>query len=157
MSGYIISVMAATAVVALGSIVSYGGGAARVSRAAMAVVLLYTVTLPIFSVTSDLSGLISEDYFDNLHVQYDVGDSLFYERTEAAFSEGVKKLVCGEYNFNSDNVTVSTNGFDVEAMRAEKITVILSGHAITADTRSVVELIEDTGLGECEVKIDLGG
>ncbi len=156
MSGYIISVMAATAVVALGGLISYGGGTARISRAAMAMVLLYTVTLPIISVTGDVSQLISEDFFDDIKVEYDPDDTLFYERTASAFSDGVKKFVCGEYRFADDDVRVTVRSLDVESMRAEKIIIVLSGRAIIADARSVAETVEDAGLGECEVKIDVG-
>ena len=157
MSGYIISVMTATAVVALGGLVSYGGSTAKISRAAMAMVLLYTVTLPIISVTGDLSELISTDYFEDVRVEYDPTDTLFYERTAAAFSDGVKKFVCGEHHFDYEDVTVIVRGFDVENMRAEKIIIILNGRAAMADARSVAGRVENAGLGECEVKIDLAG
>ena len=90
MSGYIISMIAASVIVALGGLVSNGGGTARVSRAAMATVLLYTATLPIISVTGDLSGLLSKDYFADLKVEYDQSDTLFYEHTEEAFADGVR-------------------------------------------------------------------
>ncbi len=156
MSGYIVSVMAATAVVALGGLISYGGQTARVSRAAMAMVLLYTVTLPIISVTDDLSDIISTDYFEQLKVEYDVGDTLFYEHTSEAFADGVERLVCDEHGLDGTGVEVSVRALDVETMRAEKIIIILSGRAATADARSVAQTVEDAGLGECEVKIDLG-
>lgn len=156
MSGYIVSVMAATAVVALGGLVSYGGQTGRVSRAAMAMVLLYTVTLPIISVTDDLSDLVSTDYFEQLKVEYDVGDTLFYEHTSAAFADGVRKLVCDEHGLDGTGVDVSVRALDVESMCAEKIIIILSGRAAAADARSVMQTVEDAGLGECEVKIDLG-
>lgn len=155
MNGYIISVMAASAVVALGGLISYGGRVARISRAAMAMVLLYTVTLPIISATSDISDLISDDYFEDLRVEYEMDDTLFYEHTSRAFCEGVCRLVCSEHALNGEDVSVSVREFDVENMRAEKIIVILSGGAATADARSVVQTVEKAGLGECEVKIVL--
>lgn len=157
MSGYIVSVMAATAVVALGGLISYGGGTARISRAAMAMVLLYTVTLPIISVTGDVSELISKDFFDDIKVEYDPEDTTFYERTVSAFSEGVQKFVCEEYRLATDDVDVIVRGLDVKTMRAEKITVILCGRAMIADARLIVETVEDAGLGKCEVKIDVVG
>lgn len=156
MSGYIISVMAATAVVALGGLVSYGGGTARVSRAAMAMVLLYTVTLPIISVTGNLSDLISTDFFDGIRVEYDPTDTEFYEHTAEAFCDGVRRLVCDELGFDEDDVAVSVRALEVESMRADKIIIVLSGRAATADARFVSRLVEDAELGECEVRIDLG-
>ena len=62
MSEYIISVMAASAAVALGGLISYGGKTERISRAAMAMVLLYTVTYPIISVTGSITDIISSDF-----------------------------------------------------------------------------------------------
>ena len=94
MSGYIISLISASVIVALAGLVSYGGGTARVSRAAMAIVLLYTATLPIISVTGDLSELISKDYFADLKPEYDLSGTLLYEHTEQAFADGVRKFVC---------------------------------------------------------------
>ena len=155
MSDYIISVMAAGAVVALGSLASYGGKTERISRAAMAVVLLYTVTLPIFSVTGDISDLISTDFFEGLRVEYDQGDTLFYENTASAFCDGVARFVCEECDLDRGEVRVRVTGLDLESMRAEKITVILSGRAVSADARLIAEAVESADLGECEVMIDL--
>lgn len=156
MSGYLISVMAATLVVALGVLVSYGGRTARLSSAAMGIVLLYTVTVPLISMTSDLSGLLNVDYLDEFKVECDVNDTLFYDRTVVAFSEGVERLVCEKYDLKSDDVYVSARSLDIETMRAEKVIIILSGRAVSADARSIEEAIESAGLGECEVKIDFG-
>lgn len=156
MSGYIISVMAATLVVALGGLISYGGSMARISRAAMAMILLYTVTLPIISLTGSFSELVSEDFFDGIRVEYDPDGTVFYDRTASAFSDGVKKFLCDKYRFNEGDVSISVRGLDIETMRAEKVIVILSGRAVTADARLVVEAVEDAQLGECEVKIDVG-
>ena len=50
-----------------------------------------------------------------------------------------------------------TEGFDMTKMRAEKITVILSGKGVIADYHRVVEMIEGEGLGECEVKLEFSG
>lgn len=155
MSDYIISVMAASAIVALGGLASYGGNLERISRAAMAVVLLYTVTLPIFSVTGDISDLISTDFFEGLRVECDQSDTLFYENTASAFCDGVARFVCEECDLDKGEVCVRVTGLDLESMRAEKITVILSGRAVSADARLIAEAVESADLGECEVMIDL--
>ena len=154
MSEYIISVMAASAIVALGGLASYGGNTERISRAAMAVVLLYTVTLPIFSVTGNISDLISADFFEGLRVEYDQSDTLFYENTAQAFCEGVGRFVCDGCDLDSADVSVRVTGLDLESMRAEKITVTLCGRAVSADARLIAEAVESAGLGECEVMID---
>lgn len=155
MSGYIISMIAASVIVALGGLISYGGGTARVSRAAMAMVLLYTATVPIISVTGDLSGLLSKDYFADLKVEYDQSDTLFYDHTEQAFAVGVRKFVCEEYDLDVGDVSVSVRELDLESMRAKKIIVILSGRAAVSDARRIAGAVEDAGLGECEVIIDI--
>ena len=156
MTEYIISVMAATALVALGGLVTYGGKTERVSRAAMAVVLLFVVTVPIFSATGGISDLFSSDFFEELKVECDSGDTLFYENTVAAFCDGVERLVCREHGLEGDNVQVSVRALDVESMRAERIIIVLRGRAVSADARLIAETVMDAGLGECEVKIDLG-
>ena len=154
MSEYIISVMAASAAVALGGLISYGGKTERISRAAMAMVLLYTVTYPIISVTGGIADIISSDFLESIRVEYDQGDTLFYENTAAAFCEGVERLVCEECDLDGDDVSVTVLSLDVEGMRAEKITVVLSGRAVSADARLISGLVEDAGLGVCEVVID---
>ncbi len=156
MSGYIISLISASVIVALGGLVSYGGSTARVSRAAMAIVLLYTATLPIISVTGDISDLLSKDYFADLKVEYDQSDTLFYEHTEQAFGDGVRKFVCGEHGLDEGDVYVRVCELDLESMRAKKIIVILSGRAATSDARKIAGAVEDAGLGECEVIVDIG-
>ena len=156
MSGYLISVMAATLTVALGGLVSYGGATSRASRAAMGVVLLYTVTVPIISVTGSLSELINTDYFENIRVEYDEDGTVFYEHTAAAFSEGVQRLVCDEYGLDAADVFVRVLSLDVETMRAERVMIILSGRAVIADARAIAYTVESAELGECEVTVDLG-
>ena len=121
----------------------------------MAMVLLYTVTLPIFSVTGGISDLISTDFFEGLRVEYDQSDTLFYEKTASAFCDGVARFVCEECDLDKDEVGVRVTGLDLESMRAEKITVILSGRAVSADARLIAEAVESADLGECEVMIDL--
>ena len=155
MSGYIISMIAASAVVAICGLISYGGGTARVSRAAMGVVLLYTATVPIISATGDLSNILSKDYFADLKVEYDQSDTLFYEYTEQAFADGVHKFVCDEHGLSGDEVAVSVRGLDIETMRAKRIIVILSGRAALSDARKIAGAVEDAGLGECEVIVDI--
>lgn len=155
MSDYIVSVMAASTVVALGGLISYGGKTERISRAAMAMVLIYTVTLPIISVTGDISSLISTDFLDGLKVEYDPSDTRFYENTARAFCDGVEDFVCERCDIDSADVSVTVDGLDVETMRAGKITVFLSGRAVSADARLIAEAVESAGLGECEVMINL--
>jgi hypothetical protein len=41
-------------------------------------------------------------------------------------------------------------------MRAERVTVVLSGRNIGADSLKIKKLIEDGGLGMCEVEIEIG-
>ena len=155
MSDYIISVMAASALVALGGLISYGGKTERISRAAMSMVLIYTVTLPIISATGDVSELFSTDFFDDLNFECEPGDTVFYENTAAAFCDGVERFVCEEFDLDGADVDVSVRALDLERMRAEKITVILSGRAVSADARLIADRVENAALGECEVMIDL--
>ena len=63
--------------------------------------------------------------------------------------------MCGEHGLDTGDVSVSVRELDVESMRAKRIIVILSGRAVTSDARKIAEAVEDAGLGECEVIIDI--
>ena len=79
------------------------------------------------------------------------------------------KFLTKKYNINNEaiglisspkmprKISKAIDTIDVENMRAEKIIIIVSGRAAMADARSVAGRVENAGLGECEVKIDLAG
>ena len=64
--------------------------------------------------------------------------------------------MASEYNLSEGDIKVFVFDFDFEKMRAGKISIILSGKAASADFRSIENFISESGLGECEVKIDFG-
>ncbi|MBQ8689514.1 MAG: hypothetical protein IJ515_04035 [Clostridia bacterium] len=153
MSEYIISVIAAASVVALGSFISYSGkGDKKTASAAMSVILLYTVITPIISFVSDFTPSDVGDFFDELRVPEEK-ESEYYDVAKDAFCDGIKKMVCEEFSLSSKDVSVSVSGFQLEDMRAQRVKIILSGRAALADARRIAASVTDAGLGECEVEI----
>ena len=153
LDGYVISVVFASVLVALGGYISYGS-ASRTVKAATYIILLYVITTPIISLLSGFEDISLDGGFDFDDVVYD--DESFSETACEAFTEGICALVASEYKLSGDDIAVYVFDFDFEKMRAGKIRIILSGRAVSADFRSIENFVAESGLGECEVKIDFG-
>ena len=156
MTEYITSVIAACAVVALGGFISYSGdgGTSRALRSALSLLLLYTVASPVVSVVSNL-GDVTLDSIVEYEPSVDMSDPEYYRVAEDAFCEGIRKMVCEQYEVNADDVDVRAVDFDFKTMSARKIKIILSGNAVYTDSRGISAAVSDAGLGECEVELDL--
>ena len=80
----------------------------------------------------------------------------YKEVAEAAFKEGISKLLFTKYGIEPESAEVIVEGFDFENMRCERIKIILYGSSFLADFRAVEEYITESGLGECEVCLSIG-
>ena len=150
MEEYFTGIFAATAVITICSLLAYKGG--RATRFALAVLLIYAVLTPLSALISDFGGLLSGDDISGIE-----GYSKDYEVVaKDAFCEGIDKLVCSELGLDTGCVRVECRGFNYKEMKSDKVLVILSGKAIVADSLKIRRVVEDNGLGECEVKIEIG-
>jgi len=153
---YIGSVVTAALLVTVGGLAAYGSGAvARTSRAAMAILLLYAVSVPVLALIPDFNGDDVGSLLDDFRVEIGEDDALYYERTVKAYGDGVRALVCDKFSLDGEDVEVTVTGLDFEKMRAERVLIVLSGSAVYADARRIAETVEDAELGECEVRLEI--
>ena len=133
---------------------SYPGQSEKVTRFAMAILLLYTVAVSIFSVASRLSDVDFDSSLDFPESEW--GEVEFESRAKDAFSQGIRSLLCEKYGVDEGCVEVAVEDFDAKIMRAGKIKITLLGEAALLDYRGIEKYIEECNLGECEVEIRLG-
>lgn len=134
--------------------VSYPGASQRTQRAASLVLLLYFVSMPI---ASFIGGLSSGEFSIPSYDESEVADGgAFYDTAKDAFSEGIARLLEEKYSIKGEDVSVSVYGFSLKEMKAEKIKILLFGGAVTKDWRGIEEYINESGLGECEVRVRIG-
>ena len=155
MSEYVASVTVASVLCALISLISYGKDGDRTVKSAVAMILLYTVSSPIISLISGLGEISYSDFYPDVPPYAENGEGEYLQVARDSFCEGIKSLVSEKFGVEKESVSVRIFDFDFENMRAGKIKIILSGRAAFLDARLVDSLIEESGLGECEVDIEI--
>ena len=155
LGGYLVSVIMVSSLVALATYFSYGSTESRAVKVAMSIIVLYTVASPIVTAIDGFSD-ISFDGVIDIEDIVGIGDTECAEVAEDAFCDGIRAAVAERYGLNIEEIRARVSGFDFERMRAERVTVILSGNAAFSDHRAIAEYITEAGLGECEVKIEIG-
>ena len=152
MSEYLLLVVSGSVLVALGGLILYGEQNERAARAAMGVVLLCAVALPPIKAVLAFSDIDVSAVFDELGEGEN--DSALSEIAKDSFAEGTKKLILDEFSLADNEVKVHIFGLDAASMRAQRIVVVLSGRAALSDLRGIKALVEESELGNCEVKIE---
>lgn len=115
------------------------------TRAAMSLILVMAILSPLPSLVEKIGGELDFSEIEGS------GEDIRL----SAFAEGVREYISSEFNLDSDEVAVEIVGFDQEEMKCEKILITLSGRAALADYKRVERLIDELGLGEAEVKIEI--
>lgn len=152
MTEYLALAVAISALVAIGGILIYSEEHGKEARAAMGIILLCTVAIPPIKATLALSDLDVGGLFEDIG---DIGgNSALEEAAGESFCEGVEKMLCDKFSLDEGDVAVYVFGLDTSTMRADKITVVLRGRGALADLRGIESLVEDSRLGNCEVKIE---
>ena len=154
MGEYLGFLITASAVVALGGLTSHGGRSQGIVKLALGVMLLSVSVVPLISAVTDAvddANLI----FSESAPSGEISGSIYEKTAEDAFCEGVKKLAVSEFSIANSDVEVRAFGFKVGEMRADRVKIILSGSAVHADYRSLCSRIEELGLGECEVELEI--
>lgn len=127
------------------------------SRSAIGVLCLFALAAPLASLApaiGDLSALLPDT---DGHISSVGGYS---EVSAEAFSEGIAEYISEEFSIDPDLILVDVSGFDFGEMRAERVTVALSGAATLADARGIRLSTEELFIkdnGECEVVICFEG
>ena len=154
MSEYLFSVIAVSAVVALGGLLRYGGVLDKAASAGMALILLCVTVTPIVKLVGSISSFSDGELFAGLSVETPLEKSEYYGTAKEAFCGGVEEYVCEEFSLNADEVSVAAFDFDIQKMCAGKILIKLRGGVLTADTRAIKSKVESAGLGRCEVELE---
>ena len=115
------------------------------TRAAMSLILVMAILSPLPSLVEKIWGELDFSEIEGS------GEDIRL----SAFGEGVREYISSEFDLDSDEVAVEIVGFDKEEMKCEKILITLSGRAALADYKRVERLIDELGLGEAEVKIEI--
>ena len=147
MNNYALCVFVTAAILSVARIVGYKSG--NIERLALGIICVYVILSP-------LRGL-STDGFDSLLDPPDISiENGAEEVLEDAVAEGVASAVSSEFSLKKADISVRLFAFDSEYMRAEKIEIILSGSALTADYRSIESFVNKMEIGECRVEISFG-
>ncbi len=152
MTEYFTALISVSALISIAAALSYKDmGESRALRAAFAVILLYVTVMPLLGALSNFDA----DDFKFGTEDYDFGgENAAGELTREAFERGVRLYICQEFSLDGDDVSVTVSGFDPIAVRAEKISVRLSGRAAFADFRAIKARLSKNGFDNCEVLIE---
>lgn len=115
------------------------------TRAAMSLILVMAIISPLPSLVEKIGGDLDFSEIEGS------GEDIRL----SAFGDGIREYISSEFDLDSDEVAVEIVGFDKEEMKCEKILITLSGRAALADYKRVERLIDELGLGEAEVKIEI--
>ena len=150
MTEYIVGVYCVAVLLGILSQLSFDKGKEKVQRAAFAVLLLYTVLMPLGRLSLDDIG------FDLDIPSYEEGTAEYEVAAREAFALGVRRLVSEEYSLPEENVRVLVEELDIESMKAGKIRVILSGRAAFADYKGIEKYLNGLDMGVCKVEVEIG-
>lgn len=153
MTEYITGVLVTVWVICLASLSSYGGKCDAVTKGAFAVLLFYTVVIPLVPLVKDFDPT---EFFENIKLESIEGGEEYEEIAEEAFCDGIRRIVCERYAIGEENVRVAAEDFDFKNMTAEKIRITLSGRASFKDYKAIELYVESFGGWECDVKIEIG-
>ena len=151
MNEYVLTVFAVCVITGVLGLISYGSG--RAEKLALGVITLYIIIAPLVSALSDMD---IDSIFDKITLPEQELEGGYSEVAEEAFSEGIARAVAEEFSLNKENIRVKIRGFDFENMRADSITVILSGRSVTADYRAIEKYFNGLDVGVCKVEIEIG-
>ena len=128
----------------------------KTTRAVVAIILLYTVSVYAVGLADamDFSGDISDILAEA--DKGDLSDTEYGKTAKESFCLGVSKAVAEKFGLRKEDIAVRAIGFDTAQMRAQRITLILSGEAAYADYRAICEYVRSSGLGECEAEVNFG-
>lgn len=150
MREYVISILAVSAVIALGMLVSYREND-KTAKLAFSVILAAAVLLPLSDAIAEL--VASAPSLPSFDAQGTTGE--YVGEAEEAFCEGVEAAVAEEFSISRENIRAFCTGFDFERMRCECVSVRLFGGAVFANIEEIERFLKN-GLGGCEVEIIIG-
>ena len=152
MTQYLTSLVAISSLVGICSYISYGEAEDKLTKSAMALMLVYVTVTPIVS----LAASFAEDGFFEYGEDFSdiaIEDTEFKETAEQAFVLGIKKLLKEEFSISETDTDVVVFGFDSIKMKADKVKIVLKGRSAVADSRGIIQRMNEIDIGECEVEL----
>ena len=155
MSTYFVSVFAISVCVGVLELISYNRNSAA-ERAALGIIFLYVVLSPLADAAwnFELGDLSADNIADNIIGETEA-DVEYEAAAEEAFSEGIRRAVADKFSLPRESITVRIYGFEFSKMRCERIFLLLCGRAAFADNKAVEKYVNEMGLGECDVEIEI--
>lgn len=145
MGRYIFTIIALAVIFDISELISadrYKG----LTRAGVSLLLVLAILTPLPGVIDEMRGAL--DFSD---LESSEGADIRYD----AFVSGLREYISSEFDLSREDVEVEAIGFSEVDMRAEKILVTLSGKAALANYKRIESVIDQMGLGEAEVKIEI--
>lgn len=121
------------------------------TRVAFSLILIGFLVAPIGRAVRDLPDQLPpvfEDATDRMPMYERVGQD--------AFERGVSRAVAERFSLSEQEILVVAEGWDAQTMRASRVRITLTGRSVLADSRAVRDYVERSGLGACEVNIEIG-
>ena len=154
MRDYFLTVVLAAAVIGILDFLSYPSKVKDAARIFTSVVLVHALLSPILVFAGEINdGMPSFDF--DLSTETEL-DGTYENVAKEAFEKGICKLLYTEYGLEEQSVEIYAEGFKLIDMRADRISVILSGKGALADHRGIEEYLDGLGLGDFEVRIRIG-
>ena len=150
MSGYVSGVFVICLIFGALRLLSYGNSS--VEMFAIGVITLSVILSPLSGAISDFDA---EGWLESLGGEGTEVDAEYTAAIEEAFAEGIRSAVAEEFSLDRENIRVKLFGFNAAEMRAEKITVNLSGAAVIAEYRAMEKYLNRLDIGECNVSIEI--
>ena len=118
----------------------------KITEVAISVILVLSIILP-------LPGLI-EKIGESIKLEeaVDGEESEFYK---LSFEDGIRQYISEKFSLSPANIEVEAVGFSVDEMRAERILITLKGTASLVYNKRIKKAVDELGLGEAEVKIEI--
>ncbi len=149
MGEYLLLVFSVCAISAVCGLMSYKGCSAE--KLALGILVLYTVTMPVIRLVDEWNGELTLPDMGGI----DTSDPEYESVARGAFEEGLCRHICDRLDLTEECVRVRVFGLDVAEMKAERISVLLSGKGALCDYRALEKYLNELELGECDVEIEI--
>ena len=143
-------ITASALTVAFASFISYSAGEDKWQKFALGAILMAMLA----GGAKSALGYISDGVFGKSDGSI-TESSLREDTVKKSFENGIARLAADELSCDVGLIRVNASGFNLESVRAEKITVYLYGKAALGDYRALKETLKKNGFENCEVVISI--
>lgn len=151
MQGYLLTVLAVSAVVAILGVLP---GDERLKRPVSLILSLAVMASVVIPLPALLSGLPQDysAYLDRLEGESEAGSDYLEGETLAAVGEGIAAYLSDRYDLPAGGLTVTVEGDIVDStVILRRVRLFLSPVAASADARSMIRDVKRETGAECEV------